>query len=121
MCKRRHLHPDAGRIKMQVEAAAAGSIEMGKDPEIIYTVVSPIQELAAECSAEHLRGNDHRPAALKSEASGRAIQIYTKGINAAALGARGAARSEEHTSELQSLMRISYAVFCLKIRTPSTC
>src|SRR3546814_1431853 len=27
---------------------------------------------------------------------------------------RGPARSEEHTSELQSLMRISYAVFCLK-------
>src|SRR3546814_1090087 len=27
---------------------------------------------------------------------------------------RGAVRSEEHTSELQSLMRISYAVFCLK-------
>src|SRR3546814_18140841 len=26
----------------------------------------------------------------------------------------GALRSEEHTSELQSLMRISYAVFCLK-------
>src|SRR3546814_4538752 len=29
-------------------------------------------------------------------------------------GARRAQRSEEHTSELQSLMRISYAVFCLK-------
>src|SRR3546814_3926245 len=28
--------------------------------------------------------------------------------------AMGGARSEEHTSELQSLMRISYAVFCLK-------
>src|SRR3546814_10752173 len=28
--------------------------------------------------------------------------------------ARGASRSEEHTSELQSLMRISYAVFCLE-------
>src|SRR3546814_3418666 len=28
--------------------------------------------------------------------------------------ARYAGRSEEHTSELQSLMRISYAVFCLK-------
>src|SRR3546814_3934464 len=27
---------------------------------------------------------------------------------------RGRQRSEEHTSELQSLMRISYAVFCLK-------
>src|SRR3546814_7776709 len=30
-----------------------------------------------------------------------------------------AARSEEHTSELQSLMRISYAVFCLKKKTPN--
>src|SRR3546814_4287399 len=32
----------------------------------------------------------------------------------AALEAEAKARSEEHTSELQSLMRISYAVFCLK-------
>src|SRR3546814_8752450 len=30
---------------------------------------------------------------------------------------RGPRRSEEHTSELQSLMRISYAVFCLKTKT----
>src|SRR3546814_10754916 len=30
------------------------------------------------------------------------------------------ARSEEHTSELQSLMRISYAVFCLKKKTQNT-
>src|SRR3546814_7075029 len=29
-------------------------------------------------------------------------------------------RSEEHTSELQSLMRTSYAVFCLKIKTKTT-
>src|SRR3546814_9882765 len=29
----------------------------------------------------------------------------------------GPRRSEEHTSELQSLMRISYAVFCLKKKT----
>src|SRR3546814_10289676 len=29
-------------------------------------------------------------------------------------------RSEEHTSELQSLMRISYAVFCLKKKNQST-
>src|SRR3546814_7506650 len=29
-------------------------------------------------------------------------------------------RSEEHTSELQSLMRISYAVFCLKKKTQTT-
>src|SRR3546814_10436899 len=31
-----------------------------------------------------------------------------------------AARSEEHTSELQSLMRISYAVFCLKKKKKNT-
>src|SRR3546814_4420902 len=30
---------------------------------------------------------------------------------------RSVRRSEEHTSELQSLMRISYAVFCLKKKT----
>src|SRR3546814_6343974 len=33
---------------------------------------------------------------------------------ATASGLRGETRSEEHTSELQSLMRSSYAVFCLK-------
>src|SRR3546814_5446197 len=35
----------------------------------------------------------------------------------AGLDAAAAERSEEHTSELQSLMRISYAVFCLKNNT----
>src|SRR3546814_10446578 len=39
----------------------------------------------------------------------RGLQRY--GFDAAAC------RSEEHTSELQSLMRISYAVFCLKKKT----
>src|SRR3546814_2952907 len=38
----------------------------------------------------------------------RALQAGAQG------GARVWRRSEEHTSELQSLMRISYAVFCLK-------
>src|SRR3546814_7148743 len=35
-------------------------------------------------------------------------------VSGADMGAMGLHRSEEHTSELQSLMRISYAVFCLK-------
>src|SRR3546814_1313777 len=35
-------------------------------------------------------------------------------VQLVALGEHVEARSEEHTSELQSLMRISYAVFCLK-------
>src|SRR3546814_7849166 len=36
-----------------------------------------------------------------------------------AVAARPAKRSEEHTSELQSLMRISYAVFCFKKKNTS--
>src|SRR3546814_9539492 len=45
-----------------------------------------------------------------------------RGAEPEAVGARLAPRrSEEHTSELQSLMRISYAVFCLKKKKqPST-
>src|SRR3546814_4287051 len=43
-------------------------------------------------------------------------------VRAATAGWNGAActRSEEHTSELQSLMRISYAVFCLKKKKITT-
>src|SRR3546814_10708939 len=36
-------------------------------------------------------------------------------------GVNAPARSEEHTSELQSLMRISYAVFCLKKKNELNC
>src|SRR3546814_1901213 len=45
--------------------------------------------------------------------------LYRQGSGPARNGRslRGS-RSEEHTSELQSLMRISYAVFCLKKKTP---
>src|SRR3546814_2536813 len=40
-----------------------------------------------------------------------------RGIERHQFAHRVPARSEEHTSELQSLMRISYAVFCLKKKT----
>src|SRR3546814_5774492 len=60
----------------------------------------------------------HPTLALK----GRAFQAHAVGIppdlgrNRPGNGhhSTGTTRSEEHTSELQSLMRISYAVFCLK-------
>src|SRR3546814_3614599 len=42
---------------------------------------------------------------------GRVERAVGKAVKA---GRKVGARSEEHTSELQSLMRISYAVFCLK-------
>src|SRR3546814_2246238 len=54
----------------------------------------------------------------------RTIAVYSD-ADAAALHVRQAdeavhIRSEEHTSELQSLMRISYAVFCLKKKKHKT-
>src|SRR3546814_1104305 len=47
-------------------------------------------------------------------ANSTADQIVRNGGRAFALPLDLADRSEEHTSELQSLMRISYAVFCLQ-------
>src|SRR3546814_4712751 len=44
----------------------------------------------------------------------RAAGIVKSAPDGIRLLAKGELRSEEHTSELQSLMRISYAVFCLK-------
>src|SRR3546814_6220758 len=47
--------------------------------------------------------------------------VITRALNKlSALGYLRRERSEEHTSELQSLMRISYAVFCLKKKKQKT-
>src|SRR3546814_3553928 len=65
-----------------------------------------------------------------SSSANSSIEITTPsicGLNASGIVASAAsaiansARSEEHTSELQSLMRISYAVFCLTKTTINTC
>src|SRR3546814_5271851 len=53
-------------------------------------------------------GRDH------AEDADRAGDRRRVGVDAVGVHADPVARSEEHTSELQSLMRISYAVFCLK-------
>src|SRR3546814_3360330 len=60
---------------------------------------------AKQCLAER-----HHPATFDLLQQQDAIDL---GLELAAL----VIRSEEHTSELQSLMRISYAVFCLKKKT----
>src|SRR3546814_8846588 len=59
--------------------------------------------LACSASARRLR--------LHGETSDQLCTTATSGL------AMAASRSEEHTSELQSLMRISYAVFCLNKHT----
>src|SRR3546814_2457211 len=55
------------------------------------------------------------PAAIRS-----AMRQSQRDVTSATVGSRYRPRSEEHTSELQSLMRISYAVFCLKKKKPES-
>src|SRR3546814_5266315 len=60
-----------------------------------------------------LPGPSPRTTARRPSARPRAWKVVA-GARGRVFGASIAGRSEEHTSELQSLMRISYAVFCLK-------
>src|SRR3546814_3438574 len=71
--------------------------------------------------ADHRRDREKAGFARRTRrADGRPARQYVGGVGAPRARPRGARRadqarrSEEHTSELQSLMRISYAVFCLK-------
>src|SRR3546814_5521287 len=68
-----------------------------------------------------LAGSRASPAPGEVRSVAGACRRRRPGGRAAGLGDVGAhlrlQRSEEHTSELQSLMRISYAVFCLKKKT----
>src|SRR3546814_2046976 len=57
-----------------------------------------------------LAAHGHRIARIDAEVDDGRFEL-------AGVDARPPQRSEEHTSELQSLMRISYAVFCLKKKT----
>src|SRR3546814_9616326 len=59
--------------------------------------------------APRQRGDDVLGSAVRQAAEHR--------VDAVPIGVVHLHRSEEHTSELQSLMRISYAVFCLKKNT----
>src|SRR3546814_3620827 len=68
------------------------------------------------------RGAGQRTAAFAVDEGLRAVQQRDQGVARQAFEREQVAqaavgRSEEHTSELQSLMRISYAVFCLKKKT----
>src|SRR3546814_1177221 len=62
-------------------------------------------------------GGGHVPAPSRRTVTARVRPACpTASAAATAQAASPAPRSEEHTSELQSLMRISYAVFCLKTK-----
>src|SRR3546814_4099020 len=64
-------------------------------------------------SREHWSGHGRGSNSSRSR-SRRSVGSSVKHSAIRPTAAAAATRSEEHTSELQSLMRISYAVFCLK-------
>src|SRR3546814_1804407 len=71
--------------------------------------------MAASTSSHKPSGSAPSPAMNALQASVVMVNPGGTGTPSDAMSARLAPlRSEEHTSELQSLMRISYAVFCLK-------
>src|SRR3546814_8887232 len=67
-----------------------------------------LSERRANAVKQYLLRKGVEPGRLSTYAYGESKPVATNDTE------EGRARSEEHTSELQSLMRISYAVFCLK-------
>src|SRR3546814_3608045 len=82
---------------------------IGPKRRLMIGILRQMPELPGDISGNGIQPTDE-------EVEGKANQLVIGKI--ASLNLRGNAiaqqRSEEHTSELQSLMRISYAVFCLK-------
>src|SRR3546814_1052626 len=83
----------------------AGNLEMLDRRAMPSPALGEFARLAAELVAFRRADGDG------DRRVGRRLQVYGADAGGHILGH---ARSEEHTSELQSLMRISYAVFCLK-------
>src|SRR3546814_2520409 len=77
--------------------------------------------IAAALPSRHRADLCHRRGHMQQPGKSRRCASYRSG-EAETTAPYLFARSEEHTSELQSLMRISYAVFCLKkkIKTKNT-
>src|SRR3546814_1263252 len=73
-------------------------------------------DVAVRAAAGPRAAGDRRAAQRGTGKGGRVPAVHARGHRHRGDGHR----SEEHTSELQSLMRISYAVFCLKKKTTKT-
>src|SRR3546814_10295800 len=79
-----------------------------------------VKDLASRCDVLLVVGsrNSSNSNRLRELAESRGTPSYLiDGLRISSRSGSKARRSEEHTSELQSLMRISYAVFCLKKKT----
>src|SRR3546814_5642519 len=84
-----------------------------------YQVDGPLTELAREVLGFGDTA-DLGKRAKEAEQASHYASVRFQPDYARAQDVRDGYRSEEHTSELQSLMRISYAVFCLKKKKKNT-
>src|SRR3546814_1815611 len=95
------------------EIASALSDTYGKGDVALYTIVVPQQNLSDGVLTLRVVEGYIDDVVITGDVKGRGLDLVRR--YAARLAAeKPLRRSEEHTSELQSLMRISYAVFCLK-------
>src|SRR3546814_4196356 len=85
------------------------------DPLFPYTTLFRSNASAPSSSTEDRGAFPVLPVAKASTVS--LVEVSLSTVMQEKLVRLAADRSEEHTSELQSLMRISYAVFCLKQKT----
>src|SRR3546814_10430624 len=82
------------------------------------------QAIIADIQPDRLHRRHHFPSAVANVGGDRHPAIAPRARSRSAIRSAGSSSpidrrsSEEHTSELQSLMRSSYAVFCLKKKTP---
>src|SRR3546814_9914536 len=82
-------------------------------------------DLCSRATGRRMVGSNRKEGRLQKEAQRQQAKIARRAQRRrwqtqVQTPAKPPTRSEEHTSELQSLMRISYAVFCLKKQTQNT-
>src|SRR3546814_9543115 len=91
--------------------------------DTLFPYTTLFRSFVSKFTSDHFRlstSDGHRsPAYRASEMMVRHVGLQARRIFSVS-AAEIYARSEEHTSELQSLMRISYAVFCLKKNKKNT-
>src|SRR3546814_9674192 len=96
------------RLRMVVGAGGAGQLA-GREVDVVVALARAVDAVGpVQAGVEPLRR------VRRGDLAGQHV-AHLVVVGAGVL--LGVERSEEHTSELQSLMRISYAVFCLKKNT----
>src|SRR3546814_991042 len=109
----------SARVRHAAVAAevAVPVVVLAVEAELVHACVKHVQPLLALRTADDL-ADARRQHVHRGDRFAVIVQTHVEGLDV--LGVVGDhnraadVRSEEHTSELQSLMRISYAVFCLK-------